>query len=157
MYGKVLKVFSNDINGNVDDRKAAVFAAFNHLKYMNRYVIFSIVGEKKLYYGSVHQKKDSLVVFETSESNLPVIDTFTNSILNGNVNPSEYEILDISTCEKIELISYNQKDFPDLDKLDALTIKREAPKKVVKEVKKDNTAILYVLLVIFILLGLGVT
>ena len=160
MIGKVLKVFSNDINGNVDDRKVAVFGAFNHLKYMNRYIIFAIIGEygnKKLCYGSVHQKKDSLIVFGTPESNVPIIDDFTNSLLNNNIDPKDYKVLDISDCEKIELISYNQKDFDKLPELDSLTIEKEAPKSVAKTNKKESSATLYILLVIFILLGLGVT
>ena len=45
MNGKILKVSSNDLYGNVDDRMVAVFAAFNHKKYMNKYVIFTYDGE----------------------------------------------------------------------------------------------------------------
>ena len=160
MFGKILKVFSNDLNGNVDDRKVAVFGAFNHLKYMNRYVIFAFIGEydkKELYYGSVHQAKDSLLVFSTPDSNLPVIDEFINEILNNNINQKEYEVLDISSCKKIELISYNKKEFEHLFELDKLTIKEERPKATSKKSKKKSSAGLYFLLVLFIILGLGVT
>ena len=41
MYGKVLKIANNDLYGNVDDRKVSVFAVFTHIKYMNKYIIFS--------------------------------------------------------------------------------------------------------------------
>ena len=160
MSGKVLKVFSNDLNGNVDDRYVSVFAAFNHLKYSNRYVIFSFKGEygnNLLYYGSVHLKEKSLVVFSTSASSIPVIDDFLAKLMSNNISKSEYEIFDISECEKIELISYNEKEFTNLFELDNLTIKKEVKKEELKDTKQGKPVMLYILLFIFISLAIGLT
>ena len=41
MAGKVLKVVSNDLYGNVDDRILSIYACFKHIKYMNNYVVFT--------------------------------------------------------------------------------------------------------------------
>ena len=52
MHGKILKIASNDLYGNATDKKVVVFVCFNHLKYMNKYIIFSYLGEyneKRLY------------------------------------------------------------------------------------------------------------
>ena len=158
MCGKEIKVFSNDVYGNVDDRVLAVFAAFEHKKYMNKYCIFSIVGEynkNKLCYGSIHLKQDSLVIFEIPNVSVSYIDTFRDQLLASNVNPAEYEFIDISNVKKAELISYTETDFSELSKLDAMTIKREAP--VVEAPKKKSAAGLVFLLIIFLAIGGGLT
>ena len=67
MTGKVLKISSNDLYGNVDDRMVRVYAVFEHTKYMNNYVIFSIDGSNKLCFGSIHMKDTSLVISGTGE------------------------------------------------------------------------------------------
>ena len=79
MNGKILKIVSNDLYGNVDERKVVVFACFEDLKYMNNYVIFSFDGDynkNKLYYGSIHLKEDSLVIFSVKEDTKKYIDKF---------------------------------------------------------------------------------
>ena len=45
MNGKILKISSNDLYGNVDERQVVVFACFNHIKYMNKYILFTFLGE----------------------------------------------------------------------------------------------------------------
>ena len=114
MIGKILKISSNDLYGNVDDRHVVVFAAFNHVRYMNKYVIFTFEGEfnkKKLYYGSLHLKDNSLVVFSVNDATKKFIDAFVDSYLRGNVDPTEYTLIDISNTSKVELVSYNERDF----------------------------------------------
>ena len=159
MYGKILKVSKNDLSGNVDDRQVAVYAAFKHNKYMNRYVVFSFIGEydkKKLYVGSVHLKEKSLVSFSVRNDELVYINKFVTDYMNNAVDPNEYEILDISNMEKIELVSYSEEDFTGLEILDKIAIKRETP--IVKEeVKASKPVFLYFLLVILILLLVGIT
>ena len=159
MYGKILKVSNNDLRGNVDDRVVAVYAVFKHVKYMNNYVIFSFAGEydkNKLYVGSVHMKEKSLVTFEVRNDELDYINKFVTDYMNNTVNPSEYEMIDISNMEKIEIISYTEEDFNGLDVLDKMTIKRENIV-VQEEVNERKPIILYVLLVIMILLLVGIT
>ena len=160
MIGKILKVSNNDLKGNVDDRQAAVYAAFKHVKYMNRYIIYSFIGEynkNKLYVGSVHLKEDSLVVFEVRNEELEYINKFVTDLMNNQIDPAEYEIIDISNMDKIELVSSSEEDFTGLNQLDAMTIKREAAQVVVEEPKKKKPVILYILLVFFILLLGGLT
>lgn len=127
MIGKILKISSNDLYGNVDDRHVAVFAAFNHLRYMNKYVIFTFEGEfnkKKLYYGSLHLKDNSMVIFSVNEATKKFIDAFVDSYLRGNVDPREYSLIDISNTSKVELVSYNERDFDYLNELDRMSIAR---------------------------------
>ena len=160
MIGKLLKVSKNDLSGNVDDRIAAVYAAFKHNKYMNRYVIFSYVGEyanNKLYVGSVHLKENSLVVFEVRPEELEYINKFVTDLLSNTLNPSEYEVLDISKMEKVEIVSVTEEEFNGLNQLDAMTIKREAVVVQTEEPKKKKPVGLYILLVFFILLLIGIT
>ena len=158
MNGKVLKISSNDLYGNVDDRKLSVFAAFNHLKYMNRYVIFAFTDEfnkNELCYGSLHLKNNSVVVFNTAEANLQYIDPFIEEYLSGNVNQKEYEIIDISKIEKVELVSYNTKEYNKLTELDNISIKKEAV--VITEEPKKKKGFLWFLLILMISLLIGVT
>jgi len=159
MNGKILKISNNDLNGNVDDRKIAVFAAFNHVKYMNKYVIFTYEEEfdkHKLYYGSLHLKNNSLVVFSVNEATKKYIDAFIDSYLTSTLNPDEYQIIDISKIEKAELVSYNEKDFDKLNELDKLSITRIVPNTEESSTNKKNI-FLYFLLIIMILLLAGVT
>ena len=79
MSGKVLKVVSNDLYGNVDDRAVSIFACFEHSKYMNKYLIFAFDGEydkNKLCYGSLHLKNNSLVIFSVKDDVKKYIDEF---------------------------------------------------------------------------------
>lgn len=157
MSGKILKVSSNDLYGNADERQVAVFAAFNHKKYMNKYVIFSFVGEynkKLLYYGSIHMKNDSIVIFSVRDDVFKYIDEFTLEYLNDNLDPKEYEIYDISNINKVELVSYSSKESEDLEKLDQKSIlKVEA---LVEEEEKKPIFLYFILVLLFLALG-GVT
>ncbi len=158
MSGKVLKISSNDLYGNVDDRRLSVFAAFNHLKYMNRYVIFAFTDEfnkKELCYGSIHIKTNSIVIFNTDEANLTFIEPFIEQYLTGNVDSKEYEIIDISKMEKVELVSYSKKEYDKLTELDNISIKKEIVTET--EEPKNKKGFLWFLLIILIALLIGVT
>ena len=155
MAGKVLKIVSNDLYGNVDDRKVVVFASFCHTKYMNNYVIFAFLGEydkKKLFYGSLHMKNDSLVIFSVKDNVKKYIEEFVDEYLNDNVNT--FEILEMDNIEKVELVSYSEMDYDKLELLDEKSI----PKlEVLEEVKENKPVFLYVLLFILILSSVGIT
>lgn len=152
MYGKILKISSNDLYGNVDDRKVAVYAAFIHNKYMNRYVIFSFVDEynkKKLYFGSLHLKNNSIVVFSIKDNNMiNAVNEFISNYMNGSIDINEYQIIDISNMEKIELVSFNNIDFEYLQKLDEMSIQRKKIEAV--EEKRSKPIILYFLVLVII-------
>ena len=159
MKEKILDVSTNDLYGNVDLRKAEVFACFNHKKYNNKYVIFTFLGEldkKKLYYGSAFLKNDSLVIFSINQDNLKYIENFEKEYLTGKLDEQEYEIIDLKDISKVELVSYDNIESEDLIKLEELSIKKEIDSsKKVNEKKKP--AILYVLLVVLIAALIGLT
>jgi len=157
MNGKILRISANDLYGNVDEREVAVFAVFTHKKYMNKYVIFTFKDEyqkNKLYYGSVHLKENSIVTFSITDDNKKHVDKFIESYLNNQVDPKEYEIIDISKIDKVELVSYSEMDFDKLVELDNLSIPK--PKVLTEETTKKKPTILYILLVIMLILLAGV-
>lgn len=159
MNGKILKISSNDLYGNVDERQVIVFACFNHIKYMNKYILFTFLGEydkKKLYYGSIHMKDNSIVVFSVKENVFGYIDKFKNEYIEGKIDDREYEILDISKMEKIELVSYSEMDSDQLNKLEELSLKKDNANEI-EDNKKKKPVFLYILLIILILLLIGIT
>ena len=159
MNGKILKISSNDLYGNVDERQVVVFTCFNHIKYMNKYVLFTFLGEynkKKLYYGSVHVKDDSLVIFSVKNDVTNYINTFIDEYMQHRVNANEYQIMDISSINKVVLVSYSEMNFDKLSELDALSIKKEEPKEILQE-KEKKPIFLYFVLIVLILLLVGIT
>ena len=161
MKGKILKIQANDLYGNVDDREVCVFASFNHKKYMNKYVIFTFkdeYGKKKLYYGSIHLKKDSLVVFSVRQEVVRYIDEFVNSYLENRLDNNEYELIDIDKLKKIELVSYNEKEFDKLEELDRISIVRNENSNDIKEIDGSKRPVfLYIILVMLIVMLGGLT
>ena len=155
MAGKILKVASNDLYGNVDDRIASVYACFEHTKYMNNYVIFTINNNiENLYYGSIHIKNKSVVIFSVKEEIKKYIDQFLNEYMSDKL--TEFKLLDISKIEKVELVSYNEMKYNNILMLDNKSI----PKVEVKEevdIKKKKPVLLYFLLFLLFLLGVGLT
>ena len=157
MAGKILKVSANDVYGKVDERVAVVFACFEHTKYMNNYVIFSFLGEydkNKLCYGSIHMKKDSVVIFSVKDNVKQYIDEFINEYENNKID--NYKILDISDKEKVEIVSYNEMDYNKLQLLDDMSIVREVKQEVVVE-KEKQPVFLYFMLFILISFAVGLT
>lgn len=158
MHGKILRIASNDLYGNATDKKVVVFVCFNHLKYMNKYIIFSYLGEyneKRLYYGSVHEKNKSLVIFGVRDKEIQYIDKFRMQYESGKIDNEEYQIIDIDKMEKVEIVSSNSIEYDKLQELEDMSIK--------KEIVSDNEEVrrkpifLYFLLIILILLGVGIT
>ena len=157
MTGKILKIASNDLYGNVDDRTISVFACFEHTKYMNNYIVFSINEEnkkRKLYYGSIHMKNNSIVIFNVKDNIKKYIDEFLNEYLTDKIN--SFKILDISMMSKVELVSYNEMEYDKIDILDNKSI----PKVVVKEnivTKEKKPILMYMLILFLVLFGIGIT
>lgn len=157
MFGKILKIVSNDLNGNVDDRKVVVFACFEHIKYGNNYVIFAFEGEygkKKLGYGSVFLKDNSIVIFSVKDNIKSYIDEFLMEFNMDKMN--KFRILDISKIQKVELVSYSDMDYDNLQLLENKSI--VSNNSITKEVEKDKKPIfLYLLLILLVLFAVGVT
>ncbi len=158
MNGKILKISSNDLYGNVDDRLVSLFVAFTHKKYMNKYAIFTFTNEynkNKLYYASIHLKENSIVTFGIRDDEKEYIEKFVNDYLNAKVDPNEYEIIDISNITKVELVSSTSVDFDKLMELDKLSIQR-INDKVDEELPAKKPIFLYILLIILFLMLAGV-
>lgn len=161
MYGKILKLYNNDLYGNVDDRMVSVFAAFNHLKYMNRYVIFCFTdeyNEKKLYYGSVHVKNNSLVIFSVNNNNmLQYINKFVFDYLNNRLDANEFQVFDLSTIDRVELVSYSVMDFEYLGMLDNISIKKEMALNSEEVTRGKKSSFATILVILLLILGGGIT
>lgn len=158
MHGKILKIASNDLYGNTTDKKVVVFVCFNHLKYMNKYIIFSYMGEyneKKLYYGSVHEKDKSLVIFGVKDNEIQYIDRFREEYEKGIIDNNEYQIIDIDKMEKVEIVSSSYIEYDKLQELEDMSIKKEIVNDNYE--KKRKPVFLYLLLIILIILGIGIT
>lgn len=154
MAGKVLKVSSNDLYGNVDDRSVRIYACFEHTKYMNNYVVFSIDGDSsKLCYGSIHLKDKSLVIFSVKDNIKKYILEFLNEYMSDKFN--EFKLLDIDNVSKVELVSYSEMEYDKLQLLDDKAI----PKVVVQEepVKEKKPILVYLLIFVLIIFAGGVT
>lgn len=156
MSGKILKIVSNDLYGNVDDRKVVVFACFCHTKYMNNYVIFAFEGEygkKRLGYGSLHVKDNSLVIFSVKDNVKKIIDEFISEYVSDKLE--NFTLMAIDKIEKVELVSYNEMDYDNLELLDEKSI----PKldNFVDDNVSKKPVFLYVLLSTLILFLIGLT
>mgnify|MGYP004502948583 FL=1 len=159
MHGKILKVVSNDLYGNATDKKVVVFVCFNHLKYMNKYIMFTYMDEYDkniLYYGSIYEKGKTIVIFKVRKEEEGYINKFREDYLNDIVNDKEYQILDISMMEGVEIVSFTEIEYDKLSLLDKKSIQRlnniEA-----EENNNKKPVFLYVLLVILIVLLGGIT
>ena len=159
MHGKILKVVSNDLYGNATDKKVAVFVCFNHLKYMNKYIMFTYMDEYDkniLYYGSIYEKGKTIVIFKVRKEEEGYINKFREDYLNDIVNDKKYQILDISMMEEVEIVSFTEVEYDKLSLLDKKSIQQLNN----IETEKNNNkkpVFLYVLLVILIVLLGGIT
>ena len=159
MHGKILKVVSNDLYGNATDKKVVVFACFNHLKYMNKYIIFTYMGEYDkniLYYGSIHEKNKTIVIFKVRKEEEGYINKFREDYLNDTVNDREFQILDIGMMEGVEIVSSTEVGYDKLSLLDKKSIQRLNNVEA-EENNNKKPVFLYVLLVILIVLLGGIT
>ena len=158
MSGKILKIVSNDLNGNVDERKVVVFSCFEHTKYMNNYVIFAFEGEynrKKLGFGSVFLKNDSIVIFSVRDDVKSYVDKFLLEFNSDKME--EFKILNIDKIEKVELVSYNEMDYDNLQLLEdkCIQVVSDLDNSVI--VEKKQPIYLYVILILLILFAGGIT
>lgn len=156
MAGKILNIGLNDLNGQVDNRKVVVFACFKHIKYMNNYVIFSFLGEygkNKLYFGSIHIKDDSLIIFSVSDDIRKYMEQFVLEYTSSKLE--NFELLDIDKIEKVLIVSYSEMEYDKLQLLDDISIKKVIEKK--EDVSNKKPIFMYVILFVLILLCIGLT
>ena len=153
MQGKILKVFNNDINGKEDDREILLFAIFNHKKYMNKYAVFIIkdkTGPNKLCCGSIFLKENEIVIFNIKTELTKIILDFLEEFKTNNYN--EFELLDTSNLEKVELINYNEIDYNDINIIYSISF--PAPIKNEKQSKKRKPKWLAFLIIILLVIAI---
>ena len=121
---------------------------------MNNYAVFVINEDKnkKLCYGSIHFKKNSLVIFSVKDNVKKYIDGFLEEYLSDKLD--EYKILDMDKVEKVELVSYNEMEYDKIDILDSKSISRV---KVEDEVVEKKPVLVYLLILVLLLFGIGIT
>ena len=109
-----------------------------------------------LYYGSIYEKGKTIVIFKVRKEEEGYINKFREDYLNDIVNDKEYQILDISMMEGVEIVSFTEIEYDKLSLLDKKSIQRlnniEA-----EENNNKKPVFLYVLLVILIVLLGGIT
>ena len=147
MQGKILKVFNNDINSKEDDREIQLFAIFNHKKYSNKYAIFTINNTNKLCYGSIFIRDNTIVIFNIKEDFNPLISDFINEYKNNSFK--EYELLSTEEISKVELVNYNEIDYPDINSLYTLSFPKPTPP---EENKNNKSSLKIVLITIFFII-----
>lgn len=152
MKGKVLRVFNNDLYGRADDRSVVVFATFIHKKYMNKYAIFAFQNEyqkNKLYYGSIHIKENSLVIFKVKPELKNIFDDFLNQYTTKNL--VDYELIDINNLTKLEIVGSNEMEYDKLLLLDELSLYKP-PVKTTTE-KTSNSTFKIIIPIIILIIG----
>lgn len=153
MTGKILKIASNDLYGNVDDRLVIIYACFQHSKYMNNYVVFSFEGENKLCFGSVHMKEKSLVIFSVKEEIKNYILQFLDEYVNNKI--VDFNIIDISNISKIELVSCNEMEYENLLLLYSMAIPKITS--VQEIIVEKQPVLLYILIIILVVFATFIT
>ena len=107
--GKTLLVTEFDLQFGKDDHMIDVYAVFREAKRGDLFAIYSDRNDDNksiLHYASVHKKSDSLVFIDIKNKE-EIIKEFTWKLLNKKESEG-FEIEDISSCVKAEIISSNQ-------------------------------------------------
>lgn len=160
MYGKIIKVNNRGTDIKIENKEVILFCCFKDLKYGNSYAIFCDKENPNntLLYGTIHFKEDSIVIIDTKKDIKNILIDLID-VLSNNKKLLDYQILDITKFQKIDLISNNTMELPNdkLEKLKQLCIKEEPTQ---KKKKNDNgtkglkiiLVLLIIILIIFIYL-----
>ncbi len=160
MIGKVLKVNDYKFVYGQDTTYINVYGAFKNKKSGNRYAVYSY-DNKKLYYGSLFIKNDSLIIMTSKDDSEDVIKLFVESIISGK-NNDDWEIVNLGNINSAEIIDQHElKIDVDMAMLADKTIpkpkiekKEEAPKKK-KKVSIPLLAMFILILMVALFLFVG--
>ena len=138
MKGKELKVIDLEKKIDKEIHTLYVYAVFKDLKYGNIYAIYkdnNDITNDVLHYAGTHFKGDTLVLLNVKEVNKveEMVKEFTWNIYNDKEN-TNYEMLDISSLNRAEIISSN-----------TITVKDEVINTLTKKLipkKKDDPSLL---------------
>lgn len=141
--GKTIKVSEFDLKFGQDDHKVDVYAVF---KEKNRSDILAIYSDRNdsdkdtLHYASVHLKNDALVFIDVKDKS-EIVKEYTWKLLNSKENEN-FETIDISKYEKVEIVSSNELLVKSevIKKLFDLTIPKEESKHEKKKVKNKMSS-----------------
>lgn len=148
MIGKVVGVNEFELKYGNKQRKINAYACFKEKKYNTTFLIFSFVGQNKLYYCNAHVKTDKIVIIKFNQDKSNIVYTFINDLFNDKLE--NYEIIDLDNHNVVEIISFNNIDF-DIDKLIELDNKT-IPKPENNEVEKVSNYKLVIFIVISLIL-----
>lgn len=146
MIGKIINVSEFELKFGNKQRQINAYACFKEKKYNTTLIIFSFIGENKLYYGNAHVKTDKIVIMKLNQDKSELVKTFINDLLNDKLD--DYEITNLDNLNNVEIISFNDIDI-DNNKIVELDNKTIPKPEMVQEEKVSNYK-----LVIFVVVGL---
>lgn len=156
MIGKVIKVDDYKFIYGQDTIYINIYGAFKYKKNGNKYIIYSY-DDKKLYYGSLFVKNNSIVIMTSKEDAVDIIKTFIDNIMNGK-SDENFEIISLDNIVSSEIIDQNEIDMNiniNINKLKDITIPKlkSLEKDNVKRVKKKISPIWTVIILVIIIVA----
>ena len=154
MIGKVIKVDDYKFIYGQDTIYINVYGAFKYKKNGNKYIIYSY-DDKKLYYGSLFVKNNSIVIMTSKDDVVDVVKTFIDSIMNGK-SDENFEIISLDNIVSSEIIDQHEVDMNiDINKLKDITIPKpkSLEKENVKRVKKKISPTWVVIILVIIIVA----
>lgn len=150
MIGKIVKVNDYKFVYGKDTVYINVYGAFKYKKNGNKYIVFSY-DNKKLYYGSLFIKNNSIIIMTSKDDSNEVASSFINGILNNSIN-EEFEIISIAQIESAEIIDQHELNISvDINKLNDLTIPKPKVETKKEEKPKKKISIWSILIIVLIL------
>lgn len=153
MIGKIIDVSEYELKFGNKQRQINAYACFKEKKYNTTIIVFSLVGDNKVYYGNAHVKNNKIVIMKLNQDKSDLVNTFIDDLLKDNLG--DYEITKLDNIEMVEIISYNNLDI-DFDKMKSLDDKT-IPKPEIKDEKEkvSNSKLVIFIILGLILLGIG--
>ena len=110
MNGKELKVEENTLTFGASTRKVNVFGLFKYKPNNNLYVIYTDIDTtySVVHYGTSHMKNDSILSMSSNKDrDENIIKEYIFKVTEKE-DLSNFEIINLDSIEKIEIISSNQ-------------------------------------------------
>lgn len=151
--GKILNVNEYELKFGNKQQKIIAYACFKEKNDNTPLIVFSFVGDNKLYYANAHVKTNKIILMKTKQEKDDLILKFIDDYIN-DLNKDNYIIIPVIEKDYVEIISYNtlKENDVDLVKLQDLTIYKKE-EKVVKT--KVNKKFIIIFMIFFIILLAG--
>lgn len=161
MKGLEIKIITDGIISKNEEKYAKLFVLFKDKKYGTNYVIYTDNTNKVLYYGSplVNNKKMVIMKFKNPKEEEMVKDFIWNYLNNNSSELNKFEIYEIPSLDKLEIIDSNVLDVKEEYITKLLNIffpkKEEIPKKEETPVKRKTSKLPLIILIVVALLAIG--